>query len=327
LRDRHPSWGPQIIAGVLARRLGVEAPSRATVARVLGRLGKVKRRRPPARVWSVEGRPYVQVGAPNDLWTMDFKGWWRALNRERCEPLTVRDAFSRFVLAGSIGANTKCARVRRVLERLFRVYGLPLALQTDNGSPFVCTRSRGGLSRLSVWLVSLGVRIVRSRPGCPQDNGGHERMHRDMVELQQTPARSRRGQQRACDEWLIDFNHVRPHQALNGKTPAEAYRPSTRRSLIPKVPTYPAGWTTRRVGARGYVRVNGDELFISMPLVGQIIGLRQETEVRWRARFFEVDLGTVEVLPLQSVLARSSAIEVVTIVTPESVGVSAAVSA
>ena len=178
------------------------------------------------------------------------------------EPLTVRDAFSRYVLTGSIGANTKGAWVRRVLERLFRVYGLPLALQSDNGSPFVCTKARGGLTRLSVWLVSLGVRLVRSRPGCPQDNGGHERMHRDMSELQQAPAKSRRAQQRACDEWLLDFNHVRPHQALKGKTPAEVYRSSIRRSLVPKVPTYPDDWVTRRVSPRGYVRVHGDEVFI-----------------------------------------------------------------
>lgn len=326
LRDRHPSWGAQVIAGVLARRLGDEAPSRATVARVLSRLGKIKRRRPRVRLWSVKGRPCVEVTAPNDLWTMDFKGWWRALNRERCEPLTVRDAFSRYVLTGSIGANTKGAWVRRVLERLFRVYGLPLALQSDNGSPFVCTKARGGLTRLSVWLVSLGVRLVRSRPGCPQDNGGHERMHRDMSELQQAPAKSRRAQQRACDEWLLDFNHVRPHQALKGKTPAEVYRSSIRRSLVPKVPTYPDDWVTRRVSPRGYVRVHGDEVFIGMALVGQLVGLRQQTELCWRARFFDVDLGTVELLPVLNALADTSAIEVVTTVSPEPACVSAAVS-
>ncbi len=327
LRDRHLSWGPQVIAGVLARRLGDEAPSRATVARVLARLGKIKRRRPPVRLWSVEGRPYVEVCAPNDLWTMDFKGWWRALNRERCEPLTVRDAFSRYVLAASMAPDTKGKRVRRVLERLFRVYGLPLALQNDNGSPFVCTKARGGLTRLSAWLVSLGIRLVRSRPGCPQDNGGHERMHRDMSELQQSPARTRRAQQRACDEWLIDFNHVRPHQALNGKTPAEIYRASPRRSLVPKLPTYPDGWVTRRVNHRGYVRVNGDDVFLGMALVGHLVGLRQETELRWKARFFDIDLGTVEALPIQNALVGNSAIEVVTTGNPQPNGVAAAVSA
>jgi len=328
LRDRHPSWGPQVIAGVLARRLGGEAPSRATVARVLGRLGKIKRRRPPVRLWSVEGRPYVEVGAPNDLWTMDFKGWWRALNRERCEPLTVRDAFSRFVLTASMGADTNGARVRRVLERLFRIYGLPLALQSDNGSPFVCTKARGGLTRLSAWLVSLGIRLIRSRPGCPQDNGGHERMHRDMSELQQTPAKSRRAQQRACDEWLLDFNHVRPHQALSGKTPAEVYRSSPPlSSLVPKVPTYPDGWVTRRVSGRGYVRVNGDEIYIGMALVGLLVGLRQETELCWRARFFDVDLGTIELLPVVNALTETSAIEVVTVVGRQPASVSPAVSA
>lgn len=327
LRDRHPSWGAQVIAGVLARRLGDEAPSRATVARILSRLGKVKRRRPRVRIWAVEGRPRIEVGGPNHLWTMDFKGWWRALNGERCEPLTVRDAFSRFVLNASMGRDTKGAWVRRVLERLFRIYGLPLALQSDNGSPFVCTKARGGLTCLSVWLVSLGIRLVRSRPGCPQDNGGHERMHRDMSELQQAPARSRRAQQRACDEWLLDFNHVRPHQALNGKTPGEVYRPSSRRSLAPKVPTYPVDWMIRRVNRRGYVRVHGDEVYVGMPLVGQLVGLHQETELCWRARFFDVDLGTIELLPVLDALTATSAIEVVTTVTRKLDTVSPAVNA
>src|SRR6185369_11566589 len=121
-----------------------------------------------------------------------------------------------------------------------------LAMLCDNGSPFVCTRARGGLTKLSVWLVSLGIRLVRSRPGCPQDNGGHERMHRDLSELQHKPARSRRAQQRECDRWVVDFNHVRPHDALGGKTPAEVYKPVERRPLKVHVPNYPPEWCTRR---------------------------------------------------------------------------------
>jgi transposase InsO family protein len=314
LKGRHPSFGPQKISLVLARRLGPSAPSRTTVARVLRRLGQVKRRRTPVRIWSVEGRPRVEVKAPNDLWTIDFKGWWRARNGEKCEPLTVRDAFSRKVLAVVLVASTHAVHVRRVLERLFRRFGLPLAMQSDNGAPFISTRARGGLTQLSAWLVSLGIRLVRSRPGSPQDNGGHERMHRDLSELQITPASSRRTQQRQCDRWLVDFNHVRPHDALGGKTPAEIYRNSPRRFPPSRIPSYPPEWLTRRVSGMGNVCVNGDIVFISSALAHEIVGLKQETELHWRVRFCEVDLGLVEILPITDAFCSDSVIKTVNII-------------
>ncbi len=314
LRDKHPSWGPQKIARVLERQLGPEAPSPTTVARVLRRLGKVRRRRPPARIWSVDGRPRIEVKGPNELWTIDFKGWWRALNGQKCEPLTVRDAFSRYVLAVALVATTKATHVRRVLEQLFRKHGLPSAIQSDNGSPFICSRARGGLTSLSAWLVSLGIRIVRSRPGHPQDNGGHERMHRDLVELQLSPARTRRAQQRRCDRWMLDFNHVRPHDALGGKTPAEVYRNSARRSLSALLPTYPPEWLTRRANKAGFVRINGDQVFVASALARQIVGLLQLSEWRWSARFFDVDLGTIEILPLDQAFSGRTVMETVTTV-------------
>jgi len=311
LKERHPSWGPNKIALVLARDLGADAPSRSTVARVLAKLGKVKSRRRPARVWMSEGRPVVEVREPNDLWTIDFKGWWRARNGDRCEPLTVRDAFSRKVLAVALLASTRTAQVRRILEGVFRLNGLPLAMLSDNGSPFICTRARGGLTQLSVWLVSLGIRIVRSRPACPQDNGGHERMHRDLSELELTPASSRRTQQLECDGWTVDFNHVRPHEALGGKTPAEVYRSSPRRSLLARIPNYPPEWITRRVTRTGRVRINGDRVFLGSALAGQLVGLKQESGLIWRARFFDIDLGTVEIVPLTSAFASDSVIDTV----------------
>lgn len=296
-RERRPSWGSDKIASVLARTLGEDAPSKSTVARVLERLGRTRRRRPRIRIWTVDGRPRVEVKAPNDLWTLDFKGWWRARNGEKCEPLTVRDAYSRKVLAVALGSSTRAKEVQRVLMRIFERHGLPVAIQCDNGSPFVCTRARGGLTKLSAWLISLGIRLVRSRPGCPQDNGGHERMHRDLSELEREPASSRRTQQRECDRWMVDFNEVRPHDALGGKTPAEVYRNSKRRQLTPLVPSYPPEWKTRRVSSIGNITINDDMVFISAALAGQVIGLQYENGVRWRAHYFGVDLGTIEIAP------------------------------
>ena len=306
LRDQHWSWGPDKIARVLRRAHGEDAPSKSTVARVLYRLGKISRRRPKVRVWSVDGRPRVEVHGPNDLWTIDIKGWWLAQNGEHCEPLTVRDAFSRKVLAVTLLESHRMENVRRVLRGLFERHGLPAAIQSDNGTPFVCTRARGGLSQLSVWLLSLGVRVVRSRPGCPQDNGGHERMHRDLSELERRPARTRRGQQRVCDRWMVEFNEVRPHEALGGKTPAEVYRDSERRSLTPLAPTYPPEWQTRRVSKSGTVSVNDDAVLVSTTLAGQIVGLKKEGLLRWRARFFDYDLGTIEIAPIDSALSTGA---------------------
>jgi len=317
LRDKHPSWGAQKLARVLGKRLGPSTPSPSTIARVLRRLGKVKKKRFPVRVWTVEGRPRVEVKAPNDLWTFDYKGWWRAQNREICEPLTVRDAFSRKVLAVTLVPSRHTVHVRRVLEGLFRKYGVPLAMQCDNGSPFVCTRARGGLTHLSAWLVSLGIHLVRSRPAMPQDNGGHERMHRDLSELELRPARSRAAQQRECDRWMVDFNEVRPHDALGGRTPAELYRDSPRRSLVPIIPTYPGDWQTRRVNRVGMVRIGGDYVFVSTALVGHIIGLRQESELFWSARYFDVDLGKLEIIPFDHALAGRTVMPTVTWVDAE----------
>ena len=300
LRDRHWSWGPDKISRILRRAHGEDAPSKSTVSRVLLRLGRMHKRRSPARNWSVDGRPRVEVHAPNDLWTIDLKGWWRARNREQCLPLTIRDAFSRRVLAVTLLESSRFKDVRRVLQCLFERHGLPAALQSDNGPPFVTLQARGGLSKLAVWLLSLGIRLVRSRPGCPQDNGGHERMHRDLSELERNPARNRKAQQRICDRWMVEFNEVRPHDALSGKTPAEVYRNSECRSLVPLVPSYPREWEVRRVSRNGKVSVNGDEAFVGSALAGQLIGIKREGLLRWRARFFDLDLGTIEIAPLDS---------------------------
>jgi putative transposase len=294
LRDKHPSWGPRKLALVLARRLGEDAPRRSTVARLLKAAGKIRRRRPPIRLWHVDGRPCVEAKAPNDLWTIDFKGWWRAKNGERCEPLTVRDAMSRMVLAVVVVSKTRAEVVKAVLEKLFQQRGVPLAMLMDNGSPWISTRARGGLTKLSAWLVSLGIRLYRSRPASPQDNGGHERMHRDLDELRLRPGASRRAQQPLCDKWMIDFNHVRPHEALGDKTPAEVYGHPVPRRPTEQLPIYP-GCITRRVLSSGEITFGGDRVSIGRPFAGHLVGLRYEKGLRWRAFFFESDLGTIEI--------------------------------
>src|SRR5262249_3610645 len=226
-RVERPRWGPRKLVGLLRRQLGEAAPSERTVARILERFGQVRHRRRRRGLSVVERAPQVTAAASNDVWTIDFKGWWRATDGTRCEPLTVRDAYSRFVLALELLPRATGPEVRRVLERLFRRYGIPKAIQCDNGSPFICSRSPAGLTKLSAWWVSLGIPIVRSRPGGPQDNGAHEPSHLHLpADLQSVPAATKLLQQRACDRWRQEFNHVRPHDALRGKSPADVYRPS-----------------------------------------------------------------------------------------------------
>lgn len=314
LRGEHPSWGPTKISRVLGRTLGRDAPSGSTVARILSRLGKIKRRRTVVRLWTVNDRPHVEVKGPNDLWTIDFKGWWRALNGDRCEPLTVRDAFSRKVLAVTLVANTRGTHVRRVLEELFRAHGVPGAMLCDNGTPFIHMKARGGLTQLTVWLVSLGIRLIRSRPSHPEDNGAHERMHRDLSELELKPAANRRAQQTKCDRWMVDFNHVRPHDALGQKTPGEVYCDSKRRSFEPRVPTYPGDWMTRRVGRLGNISVDGDVVFVGTALAGQVVGLRYLSGLRWQVHFFEVDLGEIEIASINDVFATEAGAAAVDVV-------------
>ncbi|MBL9024376.1 MAG: IS481 family transposase [Myxococcales bacterium] len=296
-RDAHPRWGPKKLEVLLKRRFGEQCPSERTIARVLKRANRVQERRRlrPANV--VERAPRVQAVGPNDVWTVDFKGWWRAKDGSRCEPLTVRDAFSRFLFTVTL-CTAHAVVVRRVFERLFRRYGLPRQIQCDNGVPFVAVRSRGGLSQLSAWWVSLGIKLVRSRPGAPQDNGGHERMHRDMrAEIEASPERNLQAQQRRLDRWRQEFNHVRPHQALGGKTPAEVYKPKELRRLGGPLPRFPPGLESSKVYKNGNVRYRGTTYFVSESLAGMEVALEPVDDFHVRIWFYDLDLGVIEVEP------------------------------
>jgi transposase InsO family protein len=296
-REAHPSWGPKKLHQLLRRRFADATPSRSTVARLLHRFGRIERRRPRPPVNVVEKAPSVNATKPNAVWTVDFKGWWKSHDGNRCEPLTVRDAYSRFVLSATL-TRTSAEQVRPIFEALFRKHGLPEAIQCDNGCPFIHVRARAGLSRLSAWWVSLGIRIIRSRPGCPQDNGGHERMHRDIArEIESSPALTIAIQQRVLDKWRQQFNHVRPHDRLDGKTPAEVYRNSDRRFEGPRPALYPPHFLVRPVFGNGTMSLNGDKYFISESLAGHDIGLEQLDVMKWKVWFHHIDCGELEVLP------------------------------
>jgi transposase InsO family protein len=296
-REAHPRWGPYKLHVVLRRRFGEQTPSKRTIARILQRANKVRERRKRAPVSVIERAPAVVAKAPNDVWTVDFKGWWRTLNGDRCEPLTVRDAYSRFLLAVVV-CSTKLRDVRPIFEQLFKRYGVPKAIQCDNGVPFVAVLGRAGLSSLSAWWVSLGIRLVRSRPGCPQDNGGHERMHSDVrADVQARPAASREEQQRVIDRWRQEFNHVRPHQALGGKTPGEVYKVRERRRPVPFAYAYPKHFYVRRVSGAGVVFFRGDQVRVGRAFSGLQVAFEVVDALRGRLWLHDIDLGVVETLP------------------------------
>jgi len=294
-RAKHPRWGAHKLVGVLRQSLGDLTPSERTIHRLLLRVGQVRSRRKKRKLSIVEHAPTVTTTAPNDVWTIDLKGWWRARDGSRCEPLTIRDAHTRYVLAVVLMPRTTGERVRHVMERLFRRHGIPKAIHCDNGSPFISSQSLGGLTKLSAWWVSLGIRIVRSRPGCPQDNGAHERMHADIAaDLQADPEATLALQQRACDRWRQEFNDVRPHAALANKTPGELYRSSPVKPRM-RSPTYPLTWTKRIVSCNGEVRVNNQDYFVSTALARYQVALEPLGGLRCRVWFYDVILGEIEV--------------------------------
>jgi putative transposase len=297
VREAHPRWGPRKLYTLLRRRFGETTPSVRTIARILKRSNLVRERRKRAAISVIELAPTLKAAAPNDVWTVDFKGWWRVLDGSRCEPLTVRDAASRFVLA-LVATRPTSEAARNVFERLFHRYGVPAAIQCDNGPPFISVHARAGLSALSAWWVSLGIRVVRSRPGCPQDNGGHERMHADLcAEVQSDPAETIAEQQRRMDRWRQDFNHVRPHEALGGKTPAEVYKVTERRRPIVKPYKYSSRFYVRRINSNGLCSFRHDTFALGRPFAGLEVGIEVLDALRVRAWLHELDLGIIETLP------------------------------
>lgn len=295
LRLAHPFWGPKKLRVLLLAELG-SAPSAKTIARITRRLG-LPAVRLPRRDKSGAERVGGALNAqqPNDVWTFDFKGWWETADGTRFEPLTVRDAASRFILL-CVHCRETFVAVKEQCERLFRQYGLPRTIRADNGPPFGAIEAMGGLSRLSAWWVSLGIEVSFSRPGVPADNGGHERMHADMAhELERRPSGNTAAQQRAVDEWVRNFNYVRPHEALGMKTPGEVYRRSKRRLKVLE-PRYPADAIVTRVSARGRITLERHQYFVGTNLSGMRIGLRR-IDGKLHVLFFNLRLGVLASTP------------------------------
>lgn len=272
LRQAHMTWGPRKLKRVLERdQSGRPWPAASTMGEIVKRAGLVVPRKKRRRTEPYT-QPLAHASESNLVWCADFKGWFRSGDGSRVDPLTVTDAWSRYLLRCQAVEKTDTERVRAVFEAAFRQYGMPEAIRTDNGAPFASS-AVGGLSRLAVWWTRLGIGHERIQAGHPEQNGRHERMHRTLKQDVPT-ARDWRSQQRELDRFLHDFNQVRPHEALHMQTPSSVYKPSPRPfpNKIPEV-EYPNGMEVRTVKTHGHFRWKKKDIFLTEVLWGEPIGL------------------------------------------------------
>lgn len=292
-RRRRPRWGPKKLLGP-GWELAVR-PGKSTASQILKRKGLVPTSRRRVRPGH-PGAPAPAVAEPNAVWTLDFKGHFR-IDGEWCYPLTVIDRCTRYVLACHALPSTETSATQRVLQRVFRQYGLPERIRSDNGVPFATSCAVARLSPLSVWWIHLGIIPELITPGCPQENGRHERFHRTLkADTAQPPAATWAAQQQRFARYRHMFNHDRPHEALGQRPPAEVYAPSPRsypRTLPPLI--YPADCDVRHVGASGSISwASGRRVFVSHVLVDEDIALRRLDDGVWAAYFGPVLLGHLD---------------------------------
>lgn len=294
LRRRHGRWGPKKLRVLLERKYPqMRWPACSTMGEILRRAGltspRRRRRRTPPHT-----EPFASCDGPNAVWCADFKGWFRTGDGRRCDPLTISDAHSRYLLRIQGLSETRHGVVRPLFEATFRQYGLPGAIRTDNGSPFA-SRGLGGLSRLSVWWLKLGIVPERIEPGCPEQNGRHERMHLTVKqETASPPERDLRRQQGAFDRFRAEFNEVRPHEALGQVCPGRVYVRSPREYHEPGEVEYPEGLAVRRVKGNGVFHWRGQVVFVGEAFGGERIGLAEVEDGRWGVYFCGRALGVVD---------------------------------
>ena len=291
LKREYPSWGAPKIRERLRRRcLELHRPAISTVHAVLDRHGLVTHGR--RRRVRLQGTPLSQPTASNDLWCADYKGEFMLANRRYCYPLTVTDFASRFLIACEGLSTTQEQYAFTVFERVFQEFGLPRALRTDNGVPFASAHALYGLSKLSVWWLRLGIALERIKPGHPEQNGRHERMHLTLKrEATKPAARNVLQQQARFDTFVDQYNTERPHEALAMRVPADVYLPSARPYRGLTALEYPLHDWTATVTTCGRICYRRRKINVSQVFAGQMVGVRQVSERIWLVTFMDYDLG------------------------------------
>ena len=296
-RQAHPHWGPKMIRGrLLLKQPELELPAASTIGMILKGEGLVgSRRQRSVHPSSNARKPEVVATAPNVRWDCDYKGDFLLGNAQRCWPLTLTDGYSRVILEIRALSGTSYQLAWPVLESLLRTYGLPEVIRTDNGPPFAPFGGGIGLSRLTVKMIQLDIRHERTRPGSPQDNGQHERMHRTLkAETTRPPQQTMRAQQKCFDAFRVDFNEHRPHQGLDGRTPVSQYAASPR--MYPprlRPPEYPGHWEVRKVTSYGVISFKGRSLYIGSAIVSLPVGLVEIDDGVWSIWLYSQEIARV----------------------------------
>jgi len=295
LKYRHSHWGPKKVHDwLLLNRPEHKWPAVSTISELYKRHGLVKPRRRRTRSVA-HSQPFKEATASNVVWSADFKGQFRLGNGQWCYPLTMSDNHSRFLLLCRGLARPTYPPVRLWYERVFREYGLPEAIRTDNGSPFAST-GLGGLTQLSVWLIRLGIMPERINPGRPDQNGRHERMHRTLKQETANPPRANMNwQQRCFNRFCLEYNEERPHEALGGVPPQRFYSQSARSypNKIEEV-EYRSLLQVRRVRSNGEIKWKGRKIYVSEALRGEPVGLDQIDDELYEVYFSQVKLGVLD---------------------------------
>lgn len=295
MKQQRPKRGPKKVLELLQRREPERPwPARSTIAAILKRHGLVRSRRRRRKSPPYE-QPFARRDRANAVWSADLKGWFLTRDGRRCDPLTITDNYSRYLIRCQAVRTTSFESIQPVFVSAFHEYGLPQAIRTDNGPPFAST-TVGGLSRLAIWWIRLGIRPERIEPGKPQQNGRHERMHRTLKDEAISPPRANwRQQQAAFDSFRKEFNHERPHEAITQRFPGEVYGPSPRPYplLLPEM-TYPDDMQLRRVKAQGDISWKGHHVYLSATLAGELVGLHQINDDLWDIYFGPIRLAQLD---------------------------------
>lgn len=292
-RRRHRTWGPKKLQRVLEMKHGIEAPPAcSTIGEILRRHGlSVPRRRRPGAYPSAD-HGLTAATQPNHVWTVDFKGWFLLGDGQRCDPLTVTDLYSHFVIGLKAQPNQQFKGTLHRFRGLMRQAGKPEIIRVDHGTPFASV-GLGRLSSLSVWWIEQGIDVEFTRPAKPQDNGAHERMHRDLkAEATAPPSANLSAQQRRFERWQYTFNHERPHEALDQQLPAEFYQPSTRRLHEDDRPlVYPSDHEGKVISTSGHLAHEGHTYHVGEAYAGKRVGLQRTASGQTELYFANVHLG------------------------------------
>ena len=291
IKREHPSWGAPKIRDKLIRQYPmIKPPAISTVHAVLDRNGLVQRKK--RRRYKAKGTALVAAHDPNGLWCADYKGQFMLGNKQYCYPLTITDYRSRYLLACEGLESTRSQFAFSVFEQTFKEFGLPKAIRTDNGGPFASANALFGLSKLSVWWLRLGIQIQRIKPGNPQQNGRHERMHLTLKNEATKPASFNfLQQQERFDQFIRVYNNERPHQALGGAYPGDVYTPSARLYEPPPQPDYPFHDRAVRVTRCGRICFDKRKINLSTAFAGHTIGVTEVADQIWMVSFMQYDLG------------------------------------